>query len=414
MRKPNFKIFSIAFTAIAAFTLIGCQPTTTTNNSTAPDGKVIDPNETAATVNGKAIKLEEVERVIKQQGQGQEGKLSPLELAQARLQVVEGLIQQEVMFQKAEKEGAVPNEGDITAEFNKRKTASGLSQEAFDKQMKDAGVTEASLRDTIKRGLAIQKLTDNITNKIEPPKDSEIEAFYTGNPAAFIKKRGVKLAAIVVDPADTGEGDTTKSEVDAVRVGNEIIGQLRQNGDFAAIAREKSEDQSRLQGGDLGYISEDELKQSFSPQIASALMDPKFPIGQVLPTPVQGKFFILKLQERSDKDENLTLESPDIRKQVTDSLINARKQLLAASYQTMAMNEAKIENFLAKKVVANPNELSGARPASAATLPTNTNANATPNTNSNANAVVNSTTNSNSNTTGANVKTNANTNTKSK
>ena len=46
-------------------------------------------------------------------------------------------------------------------------------------------------------------------------------------------------------------------------------------------------------------------------------------------------------------------------------LVNNRKQLLAASYQAIAMNEAKIENFLAKKVVDNPNELSGARPAGA-------------------------------------------------
>ncbi len=105
-------------------------------------------------------------------------------------------------------------------------------------------------------------------------------------------------------------------------------------------------------------------------------MDPKFPIGQITGAQAQGKYFIFKLQERSDKDENLTLESPGIRQQVTDSLINARKQLLAASYQTMAMNEAKIENFLAKKVVENPNELSGARPANAAT-PTPANANTT-------------------------------------
>src|SRR5688500_14627160 len=66
-------------------------------------GKV-DPNETAATVNGKVIKFEEVERAVKQQAQGQESKLSDLELAGARLQVLQGLIEQEVMFQKAEKE----------------------------------------------------------------------------------------------------------------------------------------------------------------------------------------------------------------------------------------------------------------------------------------------------------------------
>ena len=409
MHNFNFKIFSITFLAIAAFALNACTGNTPGNSTVG--GTNVDVNETAATVNGKAINLQEVERVIKQQGQGQEGRLSPLELAQARLQVLEGLIQQEVMFQKAEKEGAVPTDEQVTAELNKSKTTSGMSQEEFDKQMKEANETEASLREKIKRRLAIQTLTERITGKIEPPKDSEIEAFYAGNKEAFVKKKGVKIAAIIVDPANNGQGDTTTNEQEAVLKGNEIIKRLQQPAsDFAAIARENSEDQSRLQGGDLGYVSEEELRQGFSPQLAATLMDPKFPIGQITGAQAQGKYFILKLQERSDKDENLTLESPGVRQQVTDSLINARKQLLAASYQAMAMNEAKIENLLAKKVVESPNELSGARPAGAATLPTNANTNANVDTNSAVNANTNSNTNANANAANANVKTNANTN----
>ncbi len=193
----------------------------------------------------------------------------------------------------------------------------------------------------------------------------------------------------MVDPADNGEGDTTKSEQDAVLKGNEIINQLRQGSDFATIAREKSEDQNRLQGGDLGYISEEQLRQNFPPQVAATLMDPKFPIGQITGAQMQGKYYILKLQERSDKDEERTLESPGVRQDATKYLIDARKQLLAASYQATAMNEAKIENYLAKKVVDNPNDLSGARPASAETPMTNTNTNTNVNTNSNANVNTN-------------------------
>jgi len=219
-------------------------------------------------------------------------------------------------------------------------------------------------------------LEEKIAGKVEPPKDSEIDAFYDGNKEAFVKKKGVKLAAIVIDPADNGEGDLTKTEADAVRVGNEIIAQLRQGGDFAQIAREKSEDQSRVQGGDLGYVAEEELKQSFPPQVAATLMNPEFKTGQILPTPMQGKFYILKLQERSDKDENLTLESPGIREQVTKSLTDARKQLLVQAYAAVAMNEAKIVNSLAEKVVANPNELSGARPANVVVPNANANSNA--------------------------------------
>ncbi len=340
-------------------------------------------NETAATVNGKAIKMEDVDRAVKIQAQGQESRFSPLELASARLQVLDGLIQQEVMFQRAEKEGTVPTEEEITAEINKQKTQSGKSADQIEKEMKDQGVTDAILRDQIKKGLATQKLVEKITGKIEAPKDSEIQAFYDGNKEAFVKRKGVKLAAIIVDPGNSGEGDTTIDEVSAVAKANEIVGKLKAGQQFADLAREFSEDQSKFQGGDLGYISEDDLKQEFSDATAAYLMNPQFQVGGIVTARAQGKLFILKLQDRSDKDEALTLESPGVREQVQKSLVDTRKQLLTAAYQTIALNEAKIENYLAKKVVENPNELSGARPASPAnTAPA---ANSTPagNTNSN-------------------------------
>jgi len=393
VRKANFTILGVAFLAISTFILSGCPGGVDTGNKTIDGG---NPNDAAATVNGKVIKLEEVERLIKQQAQGQESRLSPLELAQARLQVLQGLIQDEVLFQKAEKEGTVPNDDEVNTEFNRLKTQSGKSQEQWEKDLATANETEASLREKVKKQLAVKKLEERITGKVEPPRDSEINSFYEGNKEAFVKKKGVKLAAIVIDPNDSGEGDPTKTEADAVRVGNEIIAQLRTSPEtFSQLALEKSEDQqSRIKGGDLGYVSEEEMKQTFPPQLIATLMNPQTPIGQLIPTPIQGRFYILKIQERSDRDENLTLESPGVRQQVTDSLINARKQLLVQSYAAIAMNEAKIVNNLAQKVVDNPNELSGARPANAAPLNTNT---AAPAANAPANTPANST-NSSANT----------------
>lgn len=359
----------------------------------------VDPNETAAKVNGKAITMEEVDRAVKQQAQGQESKLSPLELAGARLQVLQSLVEQEVMFQKAEKEGMVPTEEEITGEVNKRKTESRMSVEEFDKQLKQAGLDDKSFRETIKKGLSIQKLIDKVTARIETPKDKEIVDFFNSNPEMFVKKRGVRLAAIVVDPADNGEGDLTKNEAEASQKIKEILTKVQEPAsDFAALAREYSEDPSKLQGGDLGYLSEDDLKQNY-PQLAVGFMNPDFTVGRVTNlVPINGKGYIFKLQERIEKDETLTLESPDVRPQINKLLVDNRKQLLAASYQAIAMNDAKIENFLAKKVVDNPNELSGARPAGAST-PANANSNSaavnsnTSNTasNSNSNAVANST-----------------------
>jgi parvulin-like peptidyl-prolyl isomerase len=392
----KFRVLLTASLAISIAIFGACGGNGTASNTSAGS---VDPNETAATVNGKTIKMEDVERAVKQQAQGQESKLSPLELAGARLQVLQSLVEQEVMFQKAEKEGTVPTDDEVNAEVNRQKTQSGKSADQIAKEMQEAGVTEATLREQVKKALAIQKLVDKITGKIEPPKDAEIEAFYNGNKSAFVKKKGVKLAAIVIDPANSGEGDTTTDEQSAVIKGNEIIKKLQAGQDFAQVARENSEDQTRFQGGDLGYVSEEEMRQTFPAQLIQTLMSPETQIGRVLTAPMTGKLYILKLQDRSDRDEAVTLDSPGVRQQVTDQLVNSRKQLLAASYQAIAMNEAKIENYLAKKVVENPNELSGARPAPpAGSENANSNTNATtapvnPAANTNAPAASNSTVN---------------------
>lgn len=391
VQKPNFKIFTIAFLAIAAFTLNACTSNSANSSTTTTGG--VDPNETAATVNGKAIKLEEIKRGIKQQGQGQESKLSPLELAAARLQILNSLIQEEVLYQKAEKEQTVPTDDKVIAEYNKQKTASGMSAEQFDAKLKEIGETDASAREKIKRTLAIEALIDKVTGKIEPPKDGEIEAFFKSNPESFKNKRGAQLAAIVIDPANNGQGDTTTNQIEAEQKVKEVAQRVLQGADFATVARETSEEpNTRTSGGDWRYFTEEEMKQTFPPGVAEHIMT-RMQNGQIFPQaiPLDGKILIIKLQSKLEKDEDLTLESPKVRQQITDYLINQRKELLKQSFAAMAMNEAKIENYLAKKVVENPNELSGARPAVAVT-PSNTNVNTTANSNISINANVNANT----------------------
>lgn len=93
------------------------------------------------------------------------------------------------MFQKAEKMGTVPTEDEVIAEVNKQKTQSGRSADQIEKEMKEAGLTEATFREGIKKAMAIQKMIEKVTGVIEPPKDAEIDAFYAGNKEAFVKRR---------------------------------------------------------------------------------------------------------------------------------------------------------------------------------------------------------------------------------
>src|SRR5579883_3320017 len=69
-----------------------------------PNGSGAEDSAVAGTVNGRNIMLGEFDRVIAQQTNGQQSQLSQLEQAAARLQVLDNLIKQEAMFQRAEKE----------------------------------------------------------------------------------------------------------------------------------------------------------------------------------------------------------------------------------------------------------------------------------------------------------------------
>ncbi len=380
VQNSSFRFLSVIAVAMTAFILASCSGGPATSSG-GPNG---DPNEVAARVNGKDIKREEVDKGVKAQAQGQEAYFSPLELASARLTVLQQLIQAEVMYQKAEKEGALPSDDDVTAEMNRRKTGSGLSAEEFQKQMDKAGENEASWRLNVKKELALQKLQEKITGRVEPPKDKEIEDFYNGNKEQFKEKRGAQLAAIVIDPSNSGQGDPTTNLDQANARAKEIGGRAMTGADFATLAREASEDlQTRSQGGDWRYFTEDELKQTFNEQIADTIMN-RMQNGQIFPAalPLEGRVLIVKLQRKQERDEDRTLESPGVRQRVTELLSTARKNLLWQSYGAIAVNEAKVENYLAQKVIENPNEMSGARMAIPPT-PANTasNANAPANTN---------------------------------
>ena len=89
----------LAALVFSALILAGCG-----SSSETPDNTV------AASVNGKKIMLSEVERIIHQQAQGKEAQMSAHDLAQARLTVLDKLVQREVLFQRAEQEKLMPTE----------------------------------------------------------------------------------------------------------------------------------------------------------------------------------------------------------------------------------------------------------------------------------------------------------------
>ena len=115
-------------------------------------------------------------------------------------------------------------------------------------------------------------------------------------------------------------------------------------------------------GGDIGFATEEDLKQNgFPPELIT-----RFFAMQAGDTtePIRfnsGKWYVFKLAEKRLQSENLTLESPGVRQQITQALINQRKEILNAALLEVAMNDAKIVNNLAGTCLPIPAILACAR-----------------------------------------------------
>ena len=347
-------------------------------SGTTTDGK---DNSSAATVNGKNISLSEVDTLIAQQAAGQQVNMSPLERATARLQVLDSLIQQEVLFQRADKEKLLPSEDEVTQAINSKKREANMSEEDYQKMLKDSGQTEPQLREVARKQLSIQKLLEKTVSNVTV-RDNEVEAFYNTNKDRFVSPRGVALSAIFADALD-GAGqfpDDAKSDLEAKTKIDTIYTQLRGGADFATVARQRSEDQSLLRGGDYGFWDEARLKQAGLPaELVSNLFGSMRPGDLTAPIRLDdGRYVLLKLTDRRLQNEPQTLETPGVRDQIKKALVDERQKVLGAAMRVVAINEAKIENHLAQSMLKDPSMLGGMQPVSPGTASTTPAAAATP------------------------------------
>lgn len=351
------KVLAVSCLALASVLVGAC----------SSGGTAVQENTVAATVNGRNIMLQDVERQLNQQTGGKPSTLNQLELASARLQILDSLIQREVLFQRAEREKVLPTEQQIEAAIAAQKQQTGMTQEDFEKSLQAQNLNMERLREEAKKNLAIASLQDKYSGQINI-NDREVEDFYNANRDQFVNARGVALAMIMVDPADNssqGIRDDAKNETDAKLKIDNVYQQLQGKADFATVARAKSEDPVSVQrGGDIGFATEEDLRSnSFPADLVSSFFGSMQVGDYTTPTRFSnGKWYIFKLAERRLQTENLTLESPGVRQQITQGLTNQRKQILNAALLETAMNEAKIVNNLAVNMLNNPSNL-GLRPA---------------------------------------------------
>ncbi len=216
----------------------------------------------AAVVNGAIISRETMEREFDKYTQRyvRQGKeIPPAEIDNAKIELLEKLINVELLYQDSQKKGITVENKTVTDQLAKLKQRFP-NEDGFAKALSTMNLTEDGLKSQIARDLAIKQLVDTqIAQKISIT-EKESKTFYDTNPQFFQKPEQIKARHILIklDP----KADMIQ-KVQAQEKLKKVQEELKAGKDFAELAKTFSEGPSNVKGGDLGYFSRGQMVKPF-------------------------------------------------------------------------------------------------------------------------------------------------------
>ncbi len=311
-----------------------------------------------AKVNGKKISREDVEKYYKNQTAGSNQTLTGEQATILRLNILKGLIEDEIMLQRAQKLGLLATDEEVESKLAELKAP--YTQEEFDRRLKERSITLDDFKRELRRSLTVQKvLNKEITSKITIS-DADISHYYNDHKTEFnLIEPQYHLAQITVfnqpNPEASGENKAT-NDADARKKVQMILNRLESGEDFGSVAMRYSEDLNTAgNGGDVGFIPESSINRD--PQAKDLIAKLKSgQISGIMPMYDASRkvigYRIIKLVAKEPAGQR-ELGDPRVQQAIREQLRGRREQLLKAAYYEVVRNEAKVENYYADQILKN-------------------------------------------------------------
>jgi peptidyl-prolyl cis-trans isomerase SurA len=356
--RPSLTVLGAAALAVV---LGGCRSATT-----APAASVTA--DTWATVDGREIKRDDVEKAYRRVGQGATAP-SEDEALTAKLNLLNDLVVQDILLAKAAtlKVEVTPTELDA-AFADARKS---IPDAAFQQELTRRNLTADDMKEGLRRELLAQKVLEReVVSKVSVG-EQEISDFYAANRAQFnFPEDAYHIAQIVVTvdraPQQVNRtGDDATSAQEAGAKAQMLMARLKGGESFAELARDFSEDpQSGPRGGDLGFVPISALRGA-PPALRDAVLKAEPGTVNVVSAPGGHTIVLLVAKETAGQRE---LKDPAVQQRITATLRTRKEQLLRAAYLGAARDDATVVNYIARRLVEGQGKMpAGVMPAAPGT-----------------------------------------------
>jgi peptidyl-prolyl cis-trans isomerase SurA len=214
------------------------------------------------------------------------GSQGPEVAKRLRPQVLRQLIDEMLQLQEAQKYDVKITQSDLDNNFKRIAQQNNISVDQIYKMLDENGISRSTLQNQIKADLAWQKLVQQRLAPRVTVSEEEIDQVYEQMKESSQKTQyAISEIYLAVDSPELE--DQVKQNIQS------ILGQLRSGSSFTAIARQFSQKASASNGGDMGYVTADEL-----PDVVGTAVEKMVPGSISEPIRGPGGYYIIGVREK--------------------------------------------------------------------------------------------------------------------
>ncbi len=299
----------------------------------------VNPQRVVARVNGAAITEADVQDEMEAlyPSNTAHGGLRPERLKEIRSKALDELIVRELAYQQATKTGSAVPAKEVRAEFDRLRQ--GYGAERFDRSLQESGLTRQQYLKRLERRMTLERMMRS--KVVEPSRlgPAALRAYYDRNRKKFERPERVHTRLILVGLEPQAKPEEERKAKEKIE---RIYRELKAGKDFAALAREHSEDFYRMKGGDVGWMHRGTMDPEFE-ELAF-----KLPVGEVSrPFRTPYGYNLLKVEAR-EPARLMTFE--EVRDKLKQELEEKRFEEIRDAWVKELRKGAKVEIFDAPPV----------------------------------------------------------------
>ena len=227
----------------------------------------------------------------------QQSGTQPPPLEVLKKQVLERLISERIQLNMGFNAGVRISDREIDQTIARLAAGNNLSAEQYMQQIIASGESISDLRENIANEIIIMQVQQGSVMRGIHISEQELNNFLNSEEGKLMTSPEVKLGQILISAPSSASTDTI--DVSQQKL-NDIIAQINQGEDFKQLAIANSDDQSALEGGDLGWRKQSQLPSLFTDAIEN--LNP----GEISkPIRSGAGFHVLKLYDRKGGGKQL-------------------------------------------------------------------------------------------------------------